>query len=512
MYPADLPPADIAAQDLPAEVRLVRVDVPDLPGALATSRHGSVLAAPPDDPRLRWRPEPVPEIDSVVADGAIAALDATPWHDAGYRGQGVHVAVFDLQWQDLDLYTEELGEFTTHDCFAHRSCGPEINSINPASRSEFGSHGVACAEVIHDIAPDARLSLVRVSGLTSLENAVDWAIRNEVDVISMSLSYFNESFYEGLGPVNAVMDELSAAGVLMVTSAGNYATEHHWDHFEDRDRDGVHDFPGQGGQALPIEWGAGTQRINLIWDDFGNCGDTDLDLYVYNEAGDLVGRSREVQVPGGGEDGQDCQPVERATVNAAEAGWYYAVVHHAGGVPATRFDIMARSGNVWQGRPEGSITDPGNHPSVFTVGAVRADGYLRNGAEEFSSEGPTHAGLPKPDIAGPDGLSTAIYGPRGFFGTSAATPAVAAAIALLMSEDPRLTARDAADRLRGGAVAGGATWAAADGELGAGRAVLPGPGTSGVGCGWSQVLPMGLLMPLSLGWRRRTRAASKAKG
>ena len=53
---------------------------------------------------------------------------------------------------------------------------------------------MARAEVIRDIAPDADIHLVRVLGQTSLENAVDWAIREDVDFISMSLPFFNESF------------------------------------------------------------------------------------------------------------------------------------------------------------------------------------------------------------------------------------------------------------------------------------------------------------------------------
>ena len=60
---------------------------------------------------------------------------------------------------------------------------------------------------------------------------------------------------------------------------------------------------------------------------------------------------------------------------------------------------------------------------------MRGIDYLENGAESFSSWGPNHDGEPKPDIAAPDGLTTSSYGPTGFYGTSAAAPAAAAAIA-----------------------------------------------------------------------------------
>ena len=491
------------------EAPLVRVDVPDHPDAVVTSRRGSALPAPPDEPGLRWRLEPVPEIDGAVADAAIDALRAGPWHAAGFTGEGVHVAVFDIQFQGWELRADELGVVSTHDCFAHPSCDPPIDGLRPRSSLELGAHGVACAEVVHDVAPGARLSLVRVSGLTSLENAVDWSIREGVDVISMSLSFFNESFYDGTGPVNDLMDDLEAAGVLMVTSAGNSAGEHWAGDFVDADLDGWLDTPDPRG--IPISWGSGIRRLNLVWDEFDACGRSDLDVRVLDERGRVVGRAERPQRARA----DDCQPVERVDVTAAEEGWFFVQIHRTRGSGALRLDLTARGGSVEGGVPEGSITDPGNHPSVFTVGAARARGYSDAALEGFSSRGPTHGGLPKPDVVGPNGLTTLTYGADGFFGTSASTPAVVGAIALLMSEDPRLGARGAAERLRDTAVRHGPTWEAPDPGLGAGRVVLPPPGAGEVGCAPGQVLPMGLLVPLggpfgALWWgARRRRPAPK---
>ena len=198
----------------------------------------------------------------------------------------------------------------------------------------------------------------------------------------MSLSFFNESFYDGTGSINEEVERLSDAGILLVTSAGNYAEEHWSGVFDDPDLDGLHDFEVSA-RGLPIYWKSGTRRLYLSWDQFGYCGQTDLDAYVYNSSGNLVGRSTSTQ----DFERQNCQPVERVSVQAAEEGWYYLRVQHVSGVPSVRMRVLAR-GEIWEGNAEGSITDPGTHPLALTVGAVRATDYLFNDAEYFSSRGP----------------------------------------------------------------------------------------------------------------------------
>ena len=498
---------------------LVRVDVPDLEGAEASSELGSTLLSPPTDPSLRWRVESVPELDlasgPMVADEALDALGARPWHEAGHDGSGVRIAIFDLQWYGADTYAAELGDPQTHDCQAHKSCDPAMDTLRPRYSFEVGAHGIACAQVIHDIAPGAELHLVRVNGQTTLENATAWAVREGIDLISMSLSFSNNSFYDGTGPVNDQMDVLAAGGVLMVTSAGNYATEHWNQEFRDTDSDGRNEFfvPDEAGgsvggwrETLPIWMYAGAPRISLTWDEFDTCGRTDLDAYVYDGDGALVGRSTDVQADSG--EGQSCEPVERVRAAVATTGWHYLVVERVAGTDTPQLDLMARDQDVWRYHAGGSVTDPGTHPAVLTVGAVRADGYATNGAESFSSQGPTSSGLRKPDIAGPDGLSTTVYGQSGFYGTSASTPAVVAALAVLMSSEPGMSSAEAAMRLQQGALADVDTVGAggeSDMALGAGRARLPSPGpTEPPGCGPRGAVAL-LFVPLLWPLPRRAR-------
>jgi len=472
---------------------LVRVDDPDHPDAIARSATGAVLSAPPESGS--WSREVVPGVDAYQAHEAVTAIAAEPWHEAGFTGAGVSVAVFDLQWFGSDLVPEELGDVATWDCWAHARCTVEMDNLRPRFAYENGNHGVACAEVVRDLAPDADLHLVRVNGRTTFENAAAWAIREGIDVVSMSLSFYADSFHDGTGPVNAIAEDLADAGVLVTVSAGNSARGHWQERFSDADADGLHGFPW-GSEYLPIYLEAGgTRKITVMWDEFGRCGETDLDVRVYRGDGALLDRSEGVQAGGSG-----CEPVERVNPQVDDDGWVYLQIERVAGGGDVRFDVLTRAGDVYQSMAGGSTADPASHPGSWTVGAVAGTGYLDNGAESFSSYGPTNGGEPKPDIAAPDGVSGSAYGARGFYGTSASAPVAAAAAALVLSRYEGLTPREAADKLESWAMSDGAVFEGPDQAYGAGKLRLPPPDASG-GCGAGLFYAV-LLLPLGVLGRR----------
>jgi hypothetical protein len=460
------------------------------------SATGAVLLEPPP-PGTKWRHEEVPHVDAWPAEEAIEALNADVWHETGATGAGVKVAVFDLQWFGSEADPDVLGDVETHDCWASPTCEPAMDTFLPRFSHEEGVHGYGCAQVVRDVAPDAEIHLVRVNGETTLENAVDWAIREGVDVVSMSLSFFNTSFYDGTGPVNGHMDRLAAAGVLMVASSGNYARGHWMGPYTDGNDDGRMDLDGEDG--LWVHLGTGSARgIYVSWNQFRYCGLTDLDVWLRDEAGNVIGRSDQVQSA----DADSCAPVERLSGYVEEEGWYrLEIVQRAGPVANLSVNVLVTDGSVLDSMAEGSMTDPSSHPAVLGVGAVRADGYLWNEPEGFSSRGPTSDGRPKPDIAGPDGLSTDAYGPVGFYGTSAATPAVAGAVALVLSDDPTLTPFEAARHLEGWALGDSATFESPDPRWGAGKARLPVRDGAPSPCGERPLLLPLFLLPVR--WLRR---------
>ena len=249
-------------------------------------------------------------------------------------------------------------------------------------------------------------------------------------------------------------------------------------------------------------WLEARAPIYLAWNQYGRCGDTELDFHVLDVAGGgrtLIGGSEDVQ----DRDGETCSPTERLTAIPPRADWYRIEVEHVGGTRADlHVDLLTRSGYLLEPTATRSVTDPAAHPLAVAVGAVNAAVYQTGNPESFSAWGPNHAGWPKPDIVGPDGLSLDAAGTRGFSGTSGSAPVVAGLVALVMSEDPGLSSREAFQRLQG--------WAlrtepgpAPDPRFGAGKARLPVPDPASPGCGRRPlVMPLVLLLPL---WFRRKR-------
>ena len=85
---------------------------------------------------------------------------------------------------------------------------PRITRAHEPWFGRLRAHGYACAEIVHDIAPDAELHLVRVNGPTTFENGIAWAIAHDIDIISVSMSFFNNAYYDGSGRVATLVEAL----------------------------------------------------------------------------------------------------------------------------------------------------------------------------------------------------------------------------------------------------------------------------------------------------------------
>ncbi|MFP4345862.1 MAG: S8 family serine peptidase [Anaerolineales bacterium] len=387
----------------------------------------------------------------VLGEG-VAVIGAAEWHDRGFTGEGIRVGVLDLGFAGYEaLLGEELPDTVPLATFGWYA--------------EEEIHGTACAEIIHEVAPGAALVFAWYDGAdASFGEAVEWLLEQEVDIISHSAGGI-VSPRDGSGWDAELVNEVASQGVLWVNSAGNEADGHYRATFNDEDGDGYHDFGGNSA-LLPIEvWNY--IEIYLLWNDDWKEPTRDYELYVVDEEGEILGTSQDAQ---DGNLGQ--QPVEWVSLETDEIYVYVMVeAYEDGGRPAT-FDIFVQGpgASLSDAVPQYSVTSPGDAVGALTVGAAEWDD---DELAWYSSQGPTNDERLKPDISGPTGVSGATYGKNEFDGTSASTPHVAGAAALVWQAYPQLQRQELFDFLL--AATDDLGPAGPDTGYGYGRLYLPAP-------------------------------------
>ena len=359
-----------------------------------------------------------------------------------------------------------------------------------------GAEGTALLEIVHDLAPGARLAFANAGTDLEFNQAVTY-LASTNDVVVDDVGFFGLPA-DGTSSVSTntanALNNPSYPIRTYITAVGNDATSHYLGTYTNSGLDGttvtgittpghLHlfqatsettDVLGLGPQphdviSLPR---GGEVAAFLTWDDRFGTSSSNYDLYLIEQStGRVVARSTDIQ-------SGSQNPVESLDyVNAGNTGFFQMAIQNV------RDQAPPRQLNLYVFEPECATDGPrplaanrherhnfntpgrsvaaqgdagGSPASVISVGAIcsgsagaqavfagsaaneSCNDRTQGTIEYFSSRGPTLDGRVKPDVSGIDGVSVTGAGSfdRPFFGSSAAAPHVAGEAALLLQSAP----------------------------------------------------------------------------
>lgn len=336
----------------------------------------------------------------LISQGTVRMGADALW-STGQLGEGETIAILDEGFAGLDR-SIALGELPPRESLTQVDFDAAHGPAGLSLLGEEIQHGTRMAELIHDVAPRARLVLVSYGTMGEFLQAVDWVVANGIPVVSHSNSFLVPPF-DGTGPAARAVDAAAARGVLWVNSAGNYA-ERHW----------VGRAPGSG-TVIPLPRATPQpMSFSLSWQGGGVAADMALERQEPSGEWSLVAESR---------DRGGWAELEAAPIDAPLR---LRVRQSAG--PEAELELFSQSVRFGDAAvPEGSIPTPGDAAGALAVGAVRWTGGER---VSYSSVGPTADGRVKPDLVAPTYVNSNPEWP-GTAGTSAAAAHAAGAAALL---------------------------------------------------------------------------------
>ena len=368
---------------------------------------------------------PYPHTSNSVTGQGVAVTGASDMQSLGNNGAGIKVGVIDLGFSSY-TNAQASGDL------------PALLTIKDYTGTGTGgiNHGTNVAEIVYDMAPGIDLYLAKIDTITQIAAAVSDMIAAGVSVIVHSVSWFGSAYYDGSGPLCDIVNDAKAGGIVWANSMGNSRNKHYDAIFSDTNGNLRHEFStGQDYNTITLNANQ-TASLILNWDAYPSTS-IDYDLYLYDgdpaAGGSVVASSTHRQSANGRF--KFPQPYEAIEFTAPASTTYYITVQKVNGSQTdTPFSLHSLGQNLSVRAHARSLAQPADCANALGVGATRVTNDVPEG---FSSEGPSKAGLNKPDISAPDRVQTSLS--SSFSGTSASAPHVAGAVALLQAANPGIS-------------------------------------------------------------------------
>lgn len=394
--------------------------------------------------------------DETVSQG-VAILQANKLQALGITGKGATVGVMSDGVTGLEA-AKQSGNVGSVDVVSN-TCVPAV------ANSGECAEGTAMLEIVHDMAPEAKLAFCGVSTLLSAQTCLDSLAEGGANVVVDDVYFDDESIFED-STFSTDINTRAAGGLLYVSAAGNsHACNYDADYVPTASGaapyDSYQDFGVSAGgassrfnevQLLP----GGTLQVTLQWNDAWATAADDYDLLLEDTSGNVLASSTNVQ------NGSGAPPLEFIDVSnqgTATATVAVVVARHAGALGKHIHLKFSDGGSGCNGVAPVQYRTLANevtgHPAstgAVAVGAIDSSNEADPQhllIESYSSWGPSRYDFPslsyhaKPDITGIDDVSVSgaggfgqnggCGGPECFYGTSAAAPHVAGILALLES-------------------------------------------------------------------------------
>ncbi len=321
----------------------------------------------------------------------------------GHTGSGVTVGVIDVTGID------ESQPAVADNLVEARRFGDG----NGLLRDRSDDHGTAASALVTSTAPDVELYFASADDELSFEEAVDWQLEQDVDIIVAPLSFYGKPG-DGSSRVDRAARVAVASDVVFISPAGNLG-QGHWNGQFLPATDGYHQFDGERRTELVGD----SDRVELWLSGQEHTAELTLELYAGDDP-EPIAESEPY----------DGDAFDNQFISTDVSGDEQLSVAVRGSSVATgeRFRLTTPTHDLDVSNRTGSLVAPGTADGVLTVGSYdRETGII----EPYSGAGPTADGRPGIDILAP---GTFAIGDEEFFGTSASAPYTAGVVSLLLEQ------------------------------------------------------------------------------